>query len=67
MNGGKGGEGVPVHGARIVVFGFERRRHVRVDPEGPQRVVEVEDQQLWEWEAVGEGGGDGGWGGEDGG
>ena len=30
---------------------------MRVDPEGPEGVVEVEDDEFGEWRAVGEGGG----------
>jgi hypothetical protein len=39
------------------VGGFEGRGDVRVDPEGPQRVVQVEDDEGGQGERVGECGG----------
>ena len=44
---------------RAAVFGFQRGGYVRVDPEGPEGVVEVEDDEFGEREAVREGGGGG--------
>ncbi len=52
---------MPVDGPTTVVARFERRRDVRVDPEGPECVVEVEDEEFREREGVGES--LGGWGG----
>ena len=36
----------------VGVFGFDGRSDVGVDPEGPERVVEVEDYDAWEGEGV---------------
>ena len=46
---------IPINGPRAAIFGLEWRADVGVDPEGPQRVVEVEDDHAGEGEAVGEG------------
>lgn len=45
---------IPVLYSCTVGYGFERRCDVRVDPEGPEGVVEVEDYEGWEGETVGE-------------
>lgn len=50
-------EYVPVDNARVVVASFDRGAAVRVDPEGPQGVVEIECDQLGQGQAIGEGGG----------
>lgn len=63
------GMDLPVDGFGVVVFGFQRRCDVGVDPEGPERIVEVEDDDLGQREAIIEGFwgrnvfGDDGWGG----
>jgi hypothetical protein len=49
----------PVDAGRVGRRGLQRRRAVRVDPEGPQRVVEVEDDEARERLEVCEGGGRG--------
>lgn len=58
----------PVGGCRsgrggCVVGGTEGRCDVCVDPEGPESVVEVEDEEAGQWEIVCERGGDR-WGGD---
>ena len=44
-----------VYESRVPIFSFHGWRDVRVDPEGPERVVEVEDYEFGEGMAVGEG------------
>lgn len=46
---------VPVNGTGVVVPWLDRGADMCVDPERPQGVVQVESDQFWEWEAVGEG------------
>lgn len=46
---------LPVNGFGVVVFGFQRRCDVSVDPERPERIVEVEDDDLGQREAIIEG------------
>lgn len=63
------GEGFaqPVDGFGVVVLSFQGRGDVGVDPEGPEGVVEVEDDYSREGEAVGKGFGGGDAVGDDGG
>lgn len=42
---------VLVCGGGMGSVGLKRRRDVGVDPERPERVVEVEDDEFGEWEA----------------
>ena len=52
---------VPVYGTGVVIAWLDGCADMCVNPERPQRVVQVESDQLWEWEAIGEGfGGHGG-------
>ena len=54
--GGYGTEGeIPIYAFRAVIFRFQGRRDVRVNPKGPERIVEIEDDQLREREAICEG------------
>lgn len=55
MGGGAGvgtsvGTGVGVG----TIYGLEGRRDMRIDPERPEGVVEVEDDEGREWQGVGE-------------
>lgn len=49
-----GGFIVPVYGTGVIVACLDRGADMCVDPERPQGVVQVESDQFWEWEAVGE-------------
>lgn len=46
---------LPIHDPRPLLPHLERRTDVRVDPEGPERVVEIEDEQFGQGAAVLEG------------
>lgn len=50
-----GGEDVPIHAARVVVLCLHRGAHMGVNPEWPERVVQVESNEFGEREAVCEG------------
>lgn len=43
-----GNGGIPIYGLCAVVFCFQWWRDVRVYPEGPECVVEIEDDHLGE-------------------